>query len=245
MWQSLRTLCSSKYKVADITKSGLSSVENEKLNQTGTFKGLVATKPMRKRMLIIAIVALYSQWSGNNIITYVIRDSNTPWNCIAEYLEMPSRYYFPSVLKTVGITNPTNVQLINGGLQIWNLFIALSAALSVDRLGRRTLFLISAFGMLSSYVAITALSATFAKTGNPAPGEASIAFLFLFNGFYSVAFSPLGVAYPVEILPYAYRAKGMACVAVLIYIALVFNVYVNVSGKRGKGGRGARGYRRD
>ena len=57
-------------------------------------------------------------------------------------------YYIDSVLTSVGVTNPGIKSEINGGLQIWNLLCAFTAALLVDKLGRRTLFIISNAGML-------------------------------------------------------------------------------------------------
>jgi MFS family permease len=52
--------------------------------------------------------------------------------------------------QTLGITSPALKTLINGCLQIWNLIMAVSASLLVDKVGRRPLFLISNAGMLLS-----------------------------------------------------------------------------------------------
>ena len=54
------------------------------------------------------------------------------------------------MLTGVGITDAGTKAEINGGLQVWNLFYAVTAALLVDKLGRRTLFIISNTGMLIS-----------------------------------------------------------------------------------------------
>jgi hypothetical protein len=43
----------------------------------------------------------------------------------------------------------------------------------------------------------------------------------------SIAFSPLIVAYTVEILPYALRAKGFTVFNFAISLSLIFNQYVN------------------
>jgi MFS family permease len=74
------------------------------------------------------------------------------------------------ILKTVGITSVTQQTLLNGFLNLWNLIMAIGAALLVDRVGRRKLFLISTSIMLVGYIVITALSATFAKSGVKAVG---------------------------------------------------------------------------
>ncbi len=44
---------------------------------------------------------------------------------------------------------------------------------------------------------------------------------------YSIAWSPLIVAYTVEILPYSLRAKGFNVFNFVISVALIFNQYVN------------------
>jgi hypothetical protein len=45
--------------------------------------------------------------------------------------------------------------------------------------------------------------------------------------FDSLAFTPLIVAYTVEILPYSLRAKGFNVFNFVISLALIFNQYVN------------------
>lgn len=57
-------------------------------------------------------------------------------------------YYINLVLEGVGISDTGTKAAINGGLQVWNLLAAMTGALLVDRLGRRTLFIISNVGML-------------------------------------------------------------------------------------------------
>ena len=66
----------------------------------------------------------------------------------------------------------TQQTLLNGFLNLWNLIMAVGAALLVDRLGRRKLFIISTSIMLFSYIIITALSGSFANSGVPAVGTA-------------------------------------------------------------------------
>lgn len=119
-------------------------------------------------------------------------------------------YYLAPILKSVGITSSITQAVINLALQIWNAFFAFGGALSAERFGRRPLWLISACGMLASFIVVTALSATFAEHAIKAAGSATVAFLFIFFAFYDIAFTPLSIAYPVEILPFSLRAKGLA-----------------------------------
>lgn len=45
--------------------------------------------------------------------------------------------------------------------------------------------------------------------GNENAAHAFIAMFFLFNFSYALAYNPLIVAYPAEIMPYELRAKGL------------------------------------
>lgn len=45
--------------------------------------------------------------------------------------------------------------------------------------------------------------------------------------FFSIAFLPLLISYPVEILPYPIRAKGFTISSFTVSVALIFNQYVN------------------
>ena len=75
----------------------------------------------------------------------------------------------------------------------------------------------------------TIASAEFDKTGAKAAGIAVMALIFVFQMFYCIAFSPLPVAYSVEVLPYSIRAKGMATYVFSTKCAVFVNQYVNVS----------------
>jgi MFS family permease len=117
--------------------------------------------------------------------------------------------------------------MISGFLQLWNLILSVSAAFNVDRLGRRTLFLISSVGMLCSYIIIAALSGSFAQTNIAATGIAVIPFLFIYYGFYDIAFTPLLVSYTCEIWPFDLRSKGLVLGMNSTRVALFFNTFVN------------------
>jgi hypothetical protein len=82
--------------------------------------------------------------------------------------------------------------------------------------------------MLVCYISITACSAVFAEKGTIGAGYAVIAFIFLYNGSYSIAFTGLTLAYPNEILPFNLRSKGNAILQLAIQIALFFNQYVGL-----------------
>lgn len=100
-------------------------------------------------------------------------------------------YYLVLILQTIGITDPDTQTLINGILSIWNWLVACSGALSVDRLGRRFLWLTAIGGMLVSFCVWTGLSAAFEHSRSSHLGTAVLAMIFIFNGFYAFGVTPL------------------------------------------------------
>ncbi|KAH8796301.1 general substrate transporter [Hyaloscypha finlandica] len=190
------------FEFAEISRS----IQMEREFQKSTsYKQMLATPANRKRTFITVFLGIFDQWAGQNV----------------------AGYYLPPVLASIGIKTVTQQTLINGFLQIWNLICALTGAFNVDRFGRRFLFLSATVGMLISYILITGLSATFAKGGSTAVGTAVVPFLFLMYGFFSLAFTPLVVAYPVEIWPYQLRSRGLATMLMSTVTAVFFNIFVN------------------
>ncbi|KAI6019928.1 general substrate transporter [Pisolithus orientalis] len=70
------------------------------------WRSLIVTRGNLKRMRIIIALAFFSTWSGNGLISY----------------------YLNEVFTQIGITGSSTQLLINGVLQIWNLFWAVLAA---------------------------------------------------------------------------------------------------------------------
>jgi len=194
------------------------AIRLEKLaNKSSTYASLFTNPGNRRRMLIIIPIAFFSQWSGNGIVSY----------------------YLGKTLDGVGIRSEGQKNLINGILQVYNLVTAYIGALVVDKAGRRLLFLTSTAGMCVSYAVWTACAATYAKSystvdadgypigANTSAGNAVLASIFFYYGFYNIALSPLLVSYTVEILPFRIRSKGLMVMQLCVSASLVFNQYVN------------------
>jgi MFS family permease len=159
------------YEMIEITETLRAEQEAEK--QSAGYAEMWKTPGNRRRLLISVTlgkdydqwlrtveiaehdIGIFSQWSGNGVVSY----------------------YLALVLDTVGVKSVKDQTLIAGCLQIWNLIFAVAAAFSVDRVGRRPLFLASAVTMFIGYVCVTGLSGSFAQTGNAATGTAVIPFL--------------------------------------------------------------------
>ncbi|KAJ4373200.1 hypothetical protein N0V83_003493 [Neocucurbitaria cava] len=181
--------------------------ENAASAESGWYE-LVRTPGNRKRCLLIILTAIFSQCSGNGLVSY----------------------YLAAVLKTIGITDSSEQALINGGLTIWCWLVSLGCAFLVDRVGRRILFLSAGIGMLISFTIWTACSAVYTQTGNSNAGSAVLAMIFLFYGAAGIAWPGLTVSYTVEILPFNIRAKGLTLCFVFTSLSGIFNQYVNPIG---------------
>jgi MFS family permease len=190
-----------------------------------TYAELFSTPGNRHRLFISITLGFYDQWAGNG----------------------PLSYYLSLVLGNIGVTKTSDQLLISGCLQIWNLIFALAAALSVDRMGRRTLFLLSAGIMLMSYIVMTGLSGSFTETGSTQTGIAMVPFIFIYFAGYDIALlvsppltnltlrpltnsqcrTPLLTAYPCEIWPFRLRSRGLMVTWMSCIIAIIFNTFVN------------------
>lgn len=139
-------------------------------------------------------------------------------------------YYLVQILRSIGIEDPTSQALFNGGLTIWCFLVALAFAFTVDRFGRRFLFLTAGIGMLVSFTIWTACAAMYEKTGKQAYGNTVLGMIFCFYTAAGLAWPGLTVSYTVEILPYKIRAKGLTLCFCFTALSGVFNQYVNPIG---------------
>ncbi|KAK5560496.1 hypothetical protein LTR46_000804 [Exophiala xenobiotica] len=190
-----------EFEMAEIS----AAIEAEQAAAETKWSSLVSTPGNRKRTFIVVCVGAFAQWNGVAIISY----------------------YLTLVLDTVGIKDADTQTLINGLLQIFNFWAAVSAAFLVDRLGRRTLFTWSGIGMLVSFVIWTACSAVFDNDGSKGAGIAVVVFIFIYFFHYDIAYTPLLFGYTTEILPYSLRAKGLTAEMLSIYGSLVILAFVN------------------
>ncbi|KAK8197835.1 general substrate transporter [Phyllosticta capitalensis] len=184
-----------------------STLKLEAESNSNGWAELWRTKGNRRRLLILATLGLFSQWSGNGLVSY----------------------YMSSVLASVGITDSNKQLVINGVLQIANACVAVGSCFVVDRIGRRKLFLGSTAGMLVCFVVWTVLSARLelGNGGNRGMGNAVVLMIFLYYVCYNTAWSGLMVGYAVEILPFNIRAKGIAVLWFGIDASLFVSTFVN------------------
>ena len=87
--------------------------------KTSSYLDFIKTKGNRMRLIIIISLGLFSQWSGNALVSY----------------------YASIIYEGAGITGQTQKLGLDAGNKVLSLFISISCALLVDRVGRRPLFL--------------------------------------------------------------------------------------------------------
>lgn len=172
------------YEMMEITET----LKAEKdAHDSASYVEMFKTKGNRHRLFISVSLGIFVQWckynSSHPFLLMRLADTrsmNTAGNGVVSY-------YLALVLETVGVTSVTDQTLISAFLNVWNLLFSVAAAFSVDRVGRRPLFLASAAIMLVGFVLVTGLSGAFAVGGAGATGIAVIPFLFVFFAGYDIA----------------------------------------------------------
>ncbi|RCI16980.1 hypothetical protein L249_3077 [Ophiocordyceps polyrhachis-furcata BCC 54312] len=196
------------------------AVEMErKADKTSTYLDFFRTKGNRWRLAIVVSLGIISQYSGNALF------SN----------------YIDVVYEGAGIREQNKKLALTAGRTMMDLFVSITAALSVDKVGRRPLFLVAISGMVVAFGCWTVVGAVYENSAvqtpggggdgvsytNQAAGFAQIAFVWLFAIFYDIGFSGLLVAYALEVLPFHLRAKGMVVMNIVVQAVLAIGNQTN------------------
>jgi len=175
--------------------------------KTTGYMDFFKTKGNRWRLAIIISVGLISQYSGNALF------SN----------------YMNTIYDGAGIKSQNQKLALSGGKTILDLIVTIIAAMNVDRFGRRPLFLVSAGGMVCSFILWTICGAVYENSNelNSKAGYAQLVFIWGFGIFYDIGFSGLLIAYSLEVLPFELRAKGMMIMNITVQAILALGNQTN------------------
>lgn len=179
--------------------------------KSSSYLDFLKTKGNRYRLILIITLGLFSQWSGNSLISY----------------------YATDIYNSIGLTAENSQLGINGGLTILSLIVSVTFAMLCDKFGRRPLFITATACMLISFTFLTICTSLYQNDGNKVAGKAVIGMIWLYSVSYALAWSGLLVGYTVEILPYKIRAKGLMLLNFWIQVALTVTQYVNPYGFKG------------
>ncbi|MCJ1328045.1 hypothetical protein MMC10_004720 [Thelotrema lepadinum] len=153
------------------------------------YRALFTKRSSVYRLGCNVVISIFGQWAGNAVLSY----------------------FLSAVLETAGITDTTeklNITLIQSCIQF---VFAIVGAFLVERVGRRPLLLFANFGCSVVWLGITVATSQFVSNpGDPGSAKAVQALIYIFGIVYSVGFTPLQALYPVEVLSFEMRAKGMA-----------------------------------
>jgi len=152
------------------------------------YRALFRDGPSRYRLMVNCITSLFGQWAGNGPVTY----------------------FLSGVLDTAGVTNhntQSHLFVIMNAVQI---IISALGCLFVDRIGRRPMLIWVNIGCAICWIGVTSAAGVQASTGSKASSAATVAMIYIFQAVYSFGWTPLQALYPVEVLSFEMRAKGMA-----------------------------------
>ncbi|KAH6690401.1 general substrate transporter [Plectosphaerella plurivora] len=174
-------------------------------NNSSRYIDFFRTKGNRYRLIVIIALGIFSQWSGNAVI------SN----------------YSARLYSAAGMDSANDRLWLNAGQTLMSMIVSVGMALLVDRVNRRFMFLAATGGMFLT-LAFWTLTCGLHERNQAAGANAGMIFcVWIFSFFYSLAWSGLLIGYAVEILPYSLRAKGLMILNIFIQVALLLNTYLN------------------
>jgi len=171
---------------------------------------LLSTYGMRRRMLITVFIGLFTQLSGNTLLSY----------------------YSGVLFGMMGYTEGSVKVRINVANACWGLINATIIALIVTRFKRRHMYMLSATCMCLVFVAMTISLermqvAIDAGGTNSAAGISGLFWYFAFSPCYNIGNNALTYTYLVELWPYSHRSRGIGVQQIFGKLAGFFSTNVN------------------
>lgn len=153
---------------------------------------MVRTAGMRRRVFISAMLGLFTQMSGNTLLSY----------------------YSGLLFEMMGYTSNFAKTRINLANMCWSFAQGTLIALYVTRFKRRHMFMLSALSMCAVFVSMTISfeRLRFAKNmgfKNSAASIAALFFYFAYSPCYNIGNNALTYTFLVELFPYAERSRGI------------------------------------
>lgn len=150
------------------------TIEIELETASRSYWDLVRTSGMRRRTLITAALGLFTQWSGNTLISYYLSD----------------------ILDMIGRTDSVFKQQINLALSCWSLVCGVVIVQVCVRMKRVTAAYTCTISLLIVYVSWTiamqqSIEAMDRGGKNDAANGAVLAFIFLYKPAYQVFYNAL------------------------------------------------------
>ncbi|KAE8446139.1 hypothetical protein EG329_012510 [Mollisiaceae sp. DMI_Dod_QoI] len=167
------------------------------------YRALFRDRASVYRLMVNCIVSLFGQWAGNGVVSY----------------------FLSGVLDTAGVKDPIiKTDLFTAMNAVQCVFAFLGSTL-VDRVGRRPLLIWVNVGCALCWIGVSTASGIQAHKGDKASSAATVAMIYIFQVVYSIGWTPLQALYPVEVLSFEMRAKGMAFSGLFVNIGTLVNQF--------------------
>lgn len=172
----------------DLIAAELSSIEHSLEGNTGQGTKLrdiftMGEDKLLYRFMLCIILQFFQQMTGGNLI---------------------SVYSTVIFQEGLGFDSQTS-RILSGGTLTWKFLSCFVAFFTIDRFGRRLLFMVSGGGMALCMMAL-AVATSFPKS-NESAQIASVLFVFLFNFFIPIGFLGANFLYCTEVAPTRLRVK--------------------------------------
>jgi MFS family permease len=171
---------------------------------------LLSTYGMRRRFIITVFIGLFTQLSGNTLLSY----------------------YSGKLFDMMGYTSNYAKTRINLANACWGFINATLIAFIVTRFKRRHMYMLSAVCMCLVFVAITVSLerielAIGSGKANPSAGISGLFWYFAFSPCYNIGNNALTYTYLVELWPYSHRSRGIGVQQIFGKLAGFFSTNVN------------------
>ncbi|CAI6274502.1 unnamed protein product [Periconia digitata] len=186
------------------------TIKLEMENSKQSWMDMVRTPGMRRRVLIAVMMGLFTQMSGNTLLSY----------------------YSNLLFDMMGYTTTYAKTRINIANQCWSLINGVFIALVVTRFRRRWMFMLSAGSMCAVFTSMTISfnRLRVAKDNDATNQSAAIAaliFYFAYSPTYNIGNNSLTYTYLVELFPYAQRTMGIGVEQIFGKLGGFFSTNVN------------------
>lgn len=187
-----------------------SVIQLEFENSKQTWADIFRTPGMRRRIFITAFIGLFTQMSGNTLLSY----------------------YSGLLFQMMGYTTAYAKSRINLANNCWSFINGTFLALVVPRFPRRWMYMLSATLMCLVFISMTVSfeRLRYAKNNdfvNKSAGIAALFFYFAYSPTYNIGNNALTYTYLVEIWPYATRSRGIGVMQIFGKAAGFFSTNVN------------------
>ncbi|KAL9114238.1 MAG: hypothetical protein Q9227_001660 [Pyrenula ochraceoflavens] len=184
------------------------TVKLELENSKRSWFEMVRAPGMRRRVIIASFLGLFTQWSGNTLISYYLGD----------------------LLSLMGYTSSTFKGKINVALSSWSLICGVTVALLVRRFPRRAMYLVCTTSLLCVYIGWTISMQQFLTREAVVAARLTLFFIFAYSPCYNIGYNALTYTYLVELFPFAQRTRGIAIFQFFGRGAGFFTTFVNPIG---------------